>query len=138
MKREISLDWIEELEFQADLDGHKITIDVGPEHGGTNKGARPKLFMLLSLAGCTAMDVVSMLKKMRVDIKGLTIKVEGDMEDEPPKAFLSMKVIYTFKGENLPMEKLEKAVEMSRDKYCGVSATLKKAIPLDYEIRIAP
>jgi putative redox protein len=135
MKREISLDWIEGLEFQGDLAGHKIIVDADEENGGTNKGARPKLFMLLSLAGCTGMDVVSLLKKMRVDIEGLRIKVEGDMDDEIPKPFRSMHVIYIFKGRNLPLDKLEKVVDMSKEKYCGVSATLKKSIPVTYEIR---
>lgn len=132
MKREVNIDWVDNLEFLADVDGHKITIDAGDE----DKGPRPKPFMLLALAGCTGMDVVSMLKKMRVELKGLSIKVEGDIQDELPKAFESMKVIYTFKGDNLPMDKLEKVVELSKDKYCGVSATLKPLIPITYEIRI--
>lgn len=135
MKREITADWIDGLAFEADLDGHKITIDGPQESGGKNRGARPKPFMLLALAGCTGMDVVSILGKMKVNIEGLNIKVEGDMEDEVPKAFLSMHVTYTFKGKDLPFDKLEKAVELSKEKYCGVSAVLKKAIPLTYEIK---
>jgi len=135
MKREIKVDWIDGLAFEADLDGHKITIDGPEESGGKNRGARPKPFMLLALAGCTGMDVVSILKKMKVDVKGLNIKVEGDMEEEIPKTFISMHVIYTFKGDELPMDKLEKAVELSKEKYCGVSAMLKKVIPITYEIK---
>ena len=135
MKREVSLDWVEGLEFTADLDGHKITIDGPPEAGGRNKGARPKPFMLLSLAGCTGMDVISILRKMKVEVKGLSIKVEGDMQEDPPNAFTSMHVIYTFTGKDLPADKLEKAVDLSKDKYCGVSAVLKNALPITYEIR---
>jgi putative redox protein len=135
MKREVNLEWAGGLEFHADLDGHKITVDVDIENGGTNKGPRPKLFMLLSLAGCTAMDVVMILKKMRVDIKGLSIHVEADMDDVPPKAFQSMRVVYTFKGNDLPLNKLEQAVGLSKDQYCGVSATLKNALPITYVIR---
>lgn len=135
MKREITVDWIDGLAFEADMDGHKITMDGPAESGGNNKGARPKPFMLLALAGCTGMDVVSILKKMKVDVKGLKIKVEGDMEDEIPKTFLSMHVIYMFKGDDLPMDKLEKAVELSKEKYCGVSAMLQKVIPITYEIK---
>jgi putative redox protein len=138
MKREISLNWVEGMEFVADVDGHKITIDAGEENGGKNKGARPKPFMMVALAGCTGMDVVGMLKKMKVDLKGLSIHIEGDLQDDPPKAFEAMKVIYTFKGNDLPMEKLEKVVELSKEKYCGVSATLKNAIPITYEIRTEP
>lgn len=135
MKREVNVDWIQDLEFTADMDGHKITIDGPPESGGRDKGARPKPFMLLALAGCTGMDVVSMLKKMKVEVKGLSIKVEGDMQDEIPKAFEAMHVIYTFRGNNLPKDKLKKAVDLSKEKYCGVSATLKQVIPITYEIK---
>lgn len=135
MKKEVNIDWVDGLEFEADLDGFKIIIDGPEESGGKNKGARPKPFMLLALAGCTGMDVVSILKKMKVDIKGLSINVEGDMQDEPPKAFESMHIVYTFKGNDLPLEKLQKAVDLSKDKYCGVSATLQKAIPITYEIK---
>jgi putative redox protein len=135
MKREINVDWVEGLEFVANVDGHKITIDAAEENGGKNHGARPKPLMMVALAGCTGMDVVGMLKKMKVELKGLSIHVEGDLQDDPPKAFENMKVVYTFKGDNLPMDKLEKVVELSREKYCGVSATLKNSIPIIYEIR---
>ncbi|MBW6478350.1 MAG: OsmC family protein [Bacteroidales bacterium] len=135
MKREISVDWIDGLAFETDIDGHKITIDGPEESGGKNRGTRPKPLMLLALAGCTGMDVVSILKKMKVDVKGLNIRVEGDMEEELPKTFLSMHVVFTFKGDDLPVDKLERAVELSREKYCGVSLMLKKIIPITYEIK---
>jgi putative redox protein len=135
MKREVQLEWKDGFGFEADMDGHKITIDLPEENGGNNRGPRPKPFMLLALAGCTGVDVVMMLGKMRVDIKGLSITVEGEMQDELPKAFESMKVIYHFRGKDLPMDKLQKVVELSRDKYCGVSATLKPLLPISYEIR---
>ncbi len=134
MKREVNIDWVDGLEFEADIEGHKIIIDGPPESGGKNKGSRPKPFMLLALAGCTGMDVVSILKKMKVDVKGLAIKVEGEMQEEVPKAFESMHVVYTFTGNDLPVDKLEKAIELSKEKYCGVSATLQKVIPITYEI----
>jgi putative redox protein len=138
MKREINLEWVDNYEFVTDLDGHKITIDAGEDNGGKNRGARPKALMLVALAGCTGIDVVGMLRKMKVELKGLTIHVEGEMQDDPPKAFESMKVVYTFKGNELPMDKLEKVVSLSKEKYCGVSATLKNAIPIAYEIRTEP
>ncbi len=136
MKKQIHLDWLEKMEFTADIDGHKVTIDAPEENGGNDNGARPKPFMMVALAGCTGMDVVSILKKMKVDVKGLSITVEGDMEEEPPKAFTSMHVVYNFKGSDLPMDKLEKAVKLSEEKYCGVSAVLKKALDLSYEIKV--
>ncbi|MFN3555911.1 MAG: OsmC family protein [Bacteroidales bacterium] len=136
MKREVKIDWVESLEFKAEMDGHTITLDGPPEAGGRNKGVRPKPLMLLALAGCTGMDVVSILKKMRVEIDGLSIHVEGDMEEEAPNAFTAMQVVYTFRGKDLPLDKLEKAVELSKEKYCGVSAVLQKALPITYQIRV--
>jgi putative redox protein len=136
MKSEVSLKWQGNMAFESEIAGHKIVLDAAPENGGENKGARPKPLVLLALAGCTAMDVVSILKKMRVELDGLEIKVEGDIAEDHPKTFLEMKVIYEFKGKDLPMDKLEKAVSMSEDKYCGVAALYKKAIPVTTEIRV--
>jgi putative redox protein len=136
MKKQITLDYLNNMEFEADVDGHKITIDAPEESGGNDNGSRPKPLMMVALAGCTGMDVVSILKKMKVELEGLSIRVEGDMEEEPPKAYLSMHVVYDFKGKNLPMDKIQKAVDLSKDKYCGVSAVLKKAIEITYEINV--
>jgi putative redox protein len=136
MKHEINLSWDEGMSFTTDLDGHKLTVDASPEVGGQDKGPRPKKLMLVSLAGCTGMDVVSILKKMRVEYESLNIKVEGDSTEEHPKYYKSMKVIYEFKGKDLPLDKLQKAVNLSSEKYCGVQALYKMAIPVETEIRI--
>jgi len=73
---------------------------------------------------------------MRVEYDGLEIKVEGDVADEHPKTYTALKLIYEFKGKDLPMEKLEKAVALSEETYCGVWAMYKKAVPVTYEIRV--
>ncbi|MFB6343313.1 OsmC family protein [Saccharicrinis sp. FJH2] len=136
MKNEINLSWDEGMAFSTDLDGHKLTLDASPEVGGQDKGARPKKLMLVSLAGCTGMDVVSILNKMRVQYDGLNIKVEGELTEEHPKYYKSMKVTYEFKGKDLPMDKLEKAVNLSAEKYCGVQALYRMAIPIESEIKV--
>ncbi len=136
MKSEVSIKWQGEMSFESEINGHKIILDASPEVGGKDKGPRPKPFVLLALAGCTGMDVVSMLKKMRVEYEGLEIKVEGELAEDHPKTFTSMKVVFEFKGKDLPMDKIEKAVALSDEKYCGVSALYKKAIPLTTEIRV--
>ena len=118
MLHEVNLKWDEGMAFTTELDGHKLTLDANTESGGSDKGPRPKKLMLLALAGCTGMDVVSILKKMRVEYDYLNIKVEGDSTEEHPKHYQSMKVIYEFKGKNLPMDKIEKAVSLSSEKYC--------------------
>lgn len=136
MKHEIKLSYDEGMAFTTDLDGHKLTLDASPEVGGSDKGPRPKKLMLVSLAGCTGMDVVSILKKMRVTFDALSISVEGESTEEHPKYYKSMKVIYEFKGKDLPLDKLQKAVNLSSDKYCGVQALYKMAIPVETEIKV--
>jgi putative redox protein len=135
-REEVNVTWLENMAFEAEINGHKLVIDAVEKVGGENRGPRPKPFMLAALAGCTGMDVVSILKKMRVEPDYFNVKVEGDLTEEHPKHFYKMHVIYEFKGKDLPMEKLEKAVSMSEEKYCGVSATYKKALELSSEIRI--
>ena len=82
------------------------------------------------------MDVVSILSKMRVEVSSLQIVVDAELAEEHPKKFNTMKIIYLFKGKDLEMDKLQKAVELSQEKYCGVSATLKDSVIIDYEIKI--
>ncbi|HNZ61581.1 MAG TPA: OsmC family protein [Paludibacteraceae bacterium] len=128
--------WKKDNIFDTDVDGHTITIDLGKEDGGEDAGPRPKKLLLVAAAGCSGLDVVPLLKKMRVELKGFDIQIEAQMSEEHPKQYTSMKVIYEFEGDNLPMEKLEKAVTLSYEKYCGVMAMYKKAIPISWEIRI--
>jgi putative redox protein len=135
-KESVNTKWIEKMAFETDINGHKIIIDAEPGVGGENRGPRPKLFMLSALGGCTAMDVVSILKKMRVDLTGLNVKVEGDLTEEYPKHFFKMHVIYEFTGKDLPLDKLQKAVDLSEEKYCGVSAVYKKAMGITSEIKV--
>ena len=135
-REEVNVTWMEKMAFEAEINGHKIVIDAAEKVGGENRGPRPKPFMLAALAGCTGMDVVSILKKMRVEPDYFNVKVEGDLTEEHPKQFYKMNVIYEFKGKDLPMEKLKKAVSLSEERYCGVSAMYKKAIELTSEIRI--
>lgn len=124
------------MAFESEINGHKIIIDADTAVGGEDRGPRPKLLMLSALGGCTAMDVVAILKKMRVDIEGLNVIVEGDLTEEYPKHFYKMHIIYEFKGKNLPVEKLQKAIDLSSERYCGVSAVYRKAMELTSEIRI--
>ena len=133
---QVRVNWLENMAFEAEVNGHKIVIDAAEAVGGENRGPRPKPLMLVALAGCTGMDVVSILKKMRVEVEALNVLVEGDLTEEHPKQFSQMRVIYEFKGKDLPMDKLEKAINLSEERYCGVSAMYKKAITITTEIRI--
>jgi len=136
MKHETLLSWKGNMEFETELFGHKLTLDASPEAGGENKGPRPKILMLTALAGCTGMDVISILKKMKIEPVEFNVRVDGTVTEEHPKQYESMHIVYEFKGENLPEDKLKKAIELSQDKYCGVSALYKKAIGLSYEIKM--
>ena len=136
VKQQVKINWLENMAFEADVNGHKITLDASETVGGENRGPRPKPLMLTALAGCTGMDVVSILKKMRVELEEFNVIVEGDITEEHPKQFYKMNVIYEFKGNDLPLEKLKKAVSLSEERYCGVSALYKKAIEITSEIKI--
>ncbi len=136
MKTSIDLKWKEKMAFESEVNGYKIRVDAGEESGGDNSGVRPKPLMLVALAGCTGMDVVSILKKMRVEYDDLTISVEANLREEHPKYYDEMKVIYHFVGKNLPMDKIERAVQLSEEQYCGVSALYKMAIPVTTEIKV--
>lgn len=136
MKQEINLEWLENMAFKTQVNGHEIILDASPEGGGEDRGPRPKILMMVALAGCTGMDVISILRKMRVEVDGFNVRVEGEQTDEHPKHYTSMKIIYEFKGKDLPLDKLEKAVNLSEERYCGVNATYKKAMEITTEIRI--
>ncbi len=136
MDTSINVKWNGKMAFETSLQGHRLLMDAGAENGGNDLGPRPKSLILSSLAGCTGMDVVSLLAKMRVEVAGFELIVEADLEKDHPKYYNRIHVIYQFEGENLPYEKLQKAVDMSFEKYCGVIGLLKKAIPVTSEIRL--
>lgn len=133
-KETVTAKWLGNMAFEAETNGHKIVLDAEPEVGGENRGPRPKPFMLVALGGCTGMDVISILKKMRVEVDKFSVHVEAEETEEHPKQYFKIHVVYEFTGQNLPMDKLKKAVELSEERYCGVSAVYKKVIELTSEI----
>ncbi|MFO8055201.1 MAG: OsmC family protein [Bacteroidales bacterium] len=128
--------WKEGMAFDAEVNGHKITIDAAEKAGGKNRGPRPKPLLLVALAGCTSMDVVSMLKKMRVDYDSFDVEVFAESTDEHPKHYKKITLKYIFKGKHLSESKIHKAVNLSQERYCGVSHMLNKAAELTHEIVI--
>ncbi len=135
MTKEIQMRWLEDLAFESELDGHSLVLDADANVGGKDRGPRPKDLLLVSLAGCTAMDVISVLKKMREPVSWFNVKVDSKLTDEHPKKFTSFKVIYQFKkSDGLAPQNVQKAVELSQNKYCGVSATLRDAHEVTWEI----
>lgn len=135
MKHEVTCAWTGDMAFQADIMGHRIIMDAEESVGGHDGGTRPKPLILAALAGCSGMDVVSILKKMREPLSWFNMRVDGEVAAEHPKLYTSIELVYEFKkSDGLDPEKVEKAVGLSQEKYCGVSALLKKAVPLSFRI----
>ncbi len=132
----VNVSWASNMAFKANVNGHELMLDLDESAGGQNLGPKPKPLLLVSLGGCTAMDVISILKKMRIEPEYFNVKVEGEVTEEHPKHFNKIKLIYEFRGKDLPLEKLRKAVDLSQDRYCGVSETLRKSVEITSEIRI--
>lgn len=130
--------WKGKMAFETDLYGHTLRMDALEANGGDDSGTRPKVLLLAGLAGCTGMDVVSLLAKMRVEVDDFRIQVQADSQNDYPKYYKEIRVVYWFKGTDLPMDKLEKVVQMSYDKYCSVMGLFKLAIPVVTEIRVEP
>jgi putative redox protein len=132
----IDIKWATRMSFKANVYGHELMLDLDEAAGGTNLGPKPKPLLLVALGGCTAMDVISIQKKMRIEPEYFNVKVDGELTEEHPKHFKKIKVIYEFRGKDLPLDKLRRAVELSQEQYCGVSETLRKSVEITSEIRI--
>lgn len=136
MKIDVETRWMGKMAFEALVTGHPIIMDASNESGGDDSGPRPKALLLAGLAGCTGMDVISILDKMHVKPDAFNLKIEADQTEDHPKVYSEITIVYQFKGENLPTDKLEKAVSLSQEKYCGVSAMLGKSAKLFHRIEI--
>ncbi len=128
--------WVQGLQFVGRGEsGHAIVLDAHQNVGGSDTGTRPGELTLIALGCCTGMDVVSILKKMRVEIESMEIEVKGEAATEHPKVWTEAWINFKVKGD-VPEDKLRKAIELSRDKYCSVGALFSKAAKVhhDYEI----
>lgn len=135
MEHEISCEWKGGMAFEANIMGHSLRLDTDEEGGGKDSGVRPKPLVLTALAGCTGMDVVSILQKMREPLSWFNVRVVGEVAEEHPKRYVGTKIVYEFKAEDgLNADNVRKAIELSQEKYCGVSALLQLAIPVDWEV----
>lgn len=131
---EVTTKWQDNMSFSSIVNNHEVILDAEDIVGGNDTGPRPKPMMLTALAGCTGMDVVSLLQKMRVPFTGLTIHVSGELTDEHPKIYKKVHIDYYLEGDNLDRDKVQKAVDLSQEKYCGVSAMFKAFAELTFEI----
>tara|TARA_R110002050_G_scaffold204327_1_gene339574 strand:+ start:62185 stop:62604 length:420 start_codon:yes stop_codon:yes gene_type:complete len=134
MGHEITFGYNGGMSFKGEVNGHELIIDADEGFGGNDIGPRPKPLLLVALIGCTSMDVVSLLKKMRVDFKDFKVTADGEMTEEHPKYYHKIKLTYNIWGTDLDHAKVEKAVTLSQERYCGVTAMLEKASEIKYEV----
>jgi putative redox protein len=120
MTHNVTLDWKGKMHFESEGPGGKILIDGAEEFGGEGKGVRPKAMMLSALAGCAGMDISSLLKKMRAEVAHFAIDVAGELTDVDPKFYNKVHVTFKFYGSDFKTAKIEKAVKLSVERYCGV------------------
>lgn len=112
--------------------GHPVEMDTVAAVGGEDKAARPKELVLHGLAGCTAMDVISILNKMQVPPESFRVEAHADLTEDHPKIFSKIHIRYYIKG-SVPEDRLKRAIELSQDTYCGVSAMLRKNSEITYD-----
>ena len=128
--------WRGDMSFDIELQGHRFVVDAGDSVGGKDQGPRPKALMLSALAGCTGMDVVAILNKMQMPFERFAIEIDAETTDQHPKVYKAITLVYRFWGDDLDEAKIEKAVRLSQDKYCGVAATLKQLGEINFSIRL--
>jgi putative redox protein len=130
----LTLQWVKDLQFVADDDkGHGIVVESRKD--GVPAGFNPMQLILLAAAGCMAMDVVSILQKKKLDIKGFRVLMDGKRAEEHPKRFTEMNFVYEVKGDILKAA-VDEAIKLSKEKYCSVSATIKQGVQMNIESKV--
>ena len=133
----ISVNWIDGLLMVGKSDsGHTITMDGPPESGGENLGVRPMEMLLLGIAGCTMIDVVTTLKKMRQDLSHLETKINAERATDHPKVFTDIHIQFILKGKNLDEKKVDKAITLSAEKYCSASIMLGETATITHDFDV--
>jgi putative redox protein len=136
----IQLEYIKDLQFKAYSDynnnGYSILLDTSKETGGGGEGVRPTDLILVSLAGCSSMDIVSILKKKKQNISDFRVNVTGERADTHPRVFTKISIVYVIKGENIDENAVKRSIELSKDKYCSVWAMLKNILDIEWSYKI--
>jgi putative redox protein len=132
-----SLSWKGKLSFEAMTgSGHRFGLDTKPQAGGESKGPTPMEVLLVSLAGCTGMDVASILKKKKVNVQHMTVRADGQQAPEHPKYFTHIEVVFDIEGKDIREEDVKRAIELSKEKYCSVSVMLEPKAEISYRWNI--
>ncbi|MEZ5006904.1 MAG: OsmC family protein [Chitinophagales bacterium] len=125
---------VEGMTLKSILADGEVMLDVPVEEGGNGNGVKPKPLLLTSLTGCTALDVVSLLKKMKIEYDHFEVNASAELTDEHPKHYKSVSIEYLFKGNDLNKERIERAVDLSYNKYCGVIYMFKQFTEVSFKI----
>jgi putative redox protein len=129
--------WLDGRAFVGESgSGHAVVMDGAPDSGGRNVGVRPMEMLLLGLGGCTAFDIVMILERMREKVTGLDIALEAERAGEDPKVFTHVKMISKVTGRNLKPANVERAVNLSAEKYCSASAMFEKTAKIEHSFEI--
>ena len=130
----ITTKWVGNMAFESNNpSGHDLRIDAGPPDGGESSGYRPKALMLSGLAGCSGLDVASLIKKMKLQVDDFQIETRANLTDEHPRYYDRVKMEYHFYGSKLDKKKLQRAVDLSVEKYCGVMEMFRRFAELEIE-----
>jgi len=116
--------------------GHAVLMDAAPEVGGENKGARPMEMVLLGLGGCTSIDVIMMLQKSKQAVEDCQVEITAERSDKIPKVFTKIHVHFKVMGQDLNLKKVERAVNLSAEKYCSVSKMLEHSVDMSHDFEI--
>jgi len=133
----LSVNWVDGmLMVGKSHSGHSITMDGPTEIGGENLGVRPMEMLLLGVAGCTMIDVVTTLQKMRQDLSHCEIKISAERANEHPKVFTDIHIHFIVKGKDLDSKKVDKAITLSAEKYCSASIMLGKTAKITHDFEV--
>jgi len=132
-----TIKWVGEVGFEGSADsGHTVMMDGPPDHGGKNRGSRPMELVLIGMGGCTAFDVVHILKKGRQEITDCVAQVEAERADTDPKVFTRIHIHFVVTGRKLDPKRVDNAIRLSAEKYCSASIMLGKTARITHDFEI--
>ena len=133
----VRIKWLDHMSFVGETSsGHSVVMDGAPEVGGRNLGPRPMEMVLLGLGGCTSFDIVSILKKSRVAVENCIVNISAERADSVPAVFTRIHVHYIVKGARLSDKQVQRAVDLTSEKYCSVAMMLKSTVEISYDYEI--
>jgi putative redox protein len=129
--------WIDGVSFEATSgSGHRLILDGAPEHGGQNAGIRPMEAVLIGVGACSGFDVVSILKKARQQVSDCVVELEAERAEDPPKVFTRVRMRFVVSGTDLKPAAVQRAVDLSAEKYCSATAMLRPTVDIRHEVEI--